>query len=108
MGLDASSLVSVDEDEDVQFHIPSPKVSTYGVMYKFDTPLALPRLWDTDTEKEAQGVEDEGTESEQDEHDGSEAVHATLTAGIAGRLAHPVQKVVIEQEDGTQAEQEVC
>lgn len=77
-------------------------------MYKFDTPLALPRLWDTDTEKEAQGVEDEGTESEQDEHDGSEAVHATLTAGIAGRLAHPVQKVVIEQEDGTQAEQEVC
>ena len=99
-------MVSVDEDEDVQFHIPSPKVSTYGLSYNFDTPLLLPQIWDT-AEKESD-TQDAGTDSREDAQDeGSEAAHVTLSAGITGGLAHPVKKVQIEYEDGTQKEEHV-
>ncbi|KAJ5350966.1 hypothetical protein N7541_008693 [Penicillium brevicompactum] len=102
LGVDASSMVSVDEDEDVQFHIPSPKVTTYGVTYNFDTPLALPQLWGTAEDEDA---ESEGKESEDAQDGGSEAAHLTLSTGIVGGLAHPVQKATVEYEDGTEGEE---
>lgn len=98
-------MVSVDEDEDVQFHIPSPKVTTYGVTYNFDTPLALPQLWGTAEDEDA---ESEGKKSEDAQDDGSEAAHLTLSTGIVGGLAHPVQKATVEYEDGTEGEETVC
>lgn len=98
-------MVSVDEDDDVQFHIPSPKVTTYGVTYNFDTPLALPQLWGTAEDQDAQA---EGTEFEDAQEEGSQAAHLTLSTGIVGGLAHPVQKATVQYEDGTEGDETVC
>jgi DnaJ family protein C protein 11 len=98
-------MVSVDEDEDVQFHIPSPKVSTYGVSYNFKTPLSIPQLWGM-TEKEAETSEEtDSGEEVQDEE--TEDMLVTWNAGITGGLARPVKKVTIEYEDGTEGEEKV-
>ncbi|CAG8051301.1 unnamed protein product [Penicillium salamii] len=106
LGVNAASMVSVDEDEDVQFHIPSPRVTTYGVTHNFDTPVALPQLWgaaerDPDSQDTATEYGEDGQE------DGSQAVHMTLSTGIAGGLAHPVQKATVEYEDGTEGEESI-
>jgi DnaJ family protein C protein 11 len=99
-------MVSVDEDEDVQFHIPSPKVTTYGLSYNFDTPLSLPQLWDSaEKESDTQSSETDSGEDVQDKE--TEAAHVTLRAGITGGLAHPVKKVTIQYEDGTEKEEAV-
>jgi DnaJ family protein C protein 11 len=100
-------MVSVDENEDVQFHIPSPQVTTYGLSYNFDTPLSLPQFWDTaEKESDTQGSETDAGEDAKDEE--TEAAHVTLSAGITGGLARPVKKVTIQYEDGTEKEEHVC
>lgn len=100
-------MVSVDEDEDVQFHIPSPRVTTYGVTYNFDTPVALPQLWGA-AERHPDSQDTATEYSEDGQEDGSQAVHMTLSTGITGGLAHPVQKATVEYEDGTEGEESVC
>ncbi|KAJ5775193.1 uncharacterized protein N7511_000204 [Penicillium nucicola] len=103
LGINASSMISVDEDEDVTFHIPSPKVTTYGVTYNFKTPVSLPQLWttendeDTSNDKEAEEVQDEELEP----------LYVTLKAGITGGLARPRKMVAIEYENGTEGEESV-
>ena len=100
-------MVSVDEDEDVQFHIPSPKVTTYGVTYNFDTPVALPQLWGT-TEKDSDSQDAASEYGDDGQEDGSQAVRMTISTGISGGLAQPVQKATVEYEDGTEGEETVC
>jgi hypothetical protein len=100
-------MVSVDEDEDVQFHIPSPQISSYGLSYKFDTPLSLPQFWDT-AEKESDNQDAEADSAEDAQDEGSEAAHITLSAGINGGLGRPVKKFQVQFEDGTQEEELVC
>ncbi|CAG8029363.1 unnamed protein product [Penicillium nalgiovense] len=103
LGINASSMVSVDEDEDVQFHIPSPKMSTYGISYNFKTPVSIPQLWGM-TEKEAETSEEtDSGEEVQDEE--TEDMLVTWNAGITGGLARPVKKVTVEYEDGTEGEE---
>lgn len=99
-------MVSVDEDEDVQFHIPSPQVSSYGVSYNFKTPMSLPQLWGTgENETETSGVETDSGEGVQEEE--SEHMEVTWNAGITGGLARPVRKVTVQYEDGTEGEEKV-
>ena len=100
-------MISVDEDDDVQFHIPSPQVSTYGVSYNFKTPVSLPQLWGTadKEEEEASGVETDSGEDVQEEE--VEDMQVTWNAGITGGLARPVKKVTVEYEDGTEGEEKV-
>jgi DnaJ family protein C protein 11 len=97
-------MISVDEDEDVTFHIPSPKVTTYGVSYNFKAPVSLPQLWTTENDEDTPNAEN--PEEVQDE--GLEAIQVTLNAGIAGGLARPMKKVTIEYEDGTEGDESVC
>ncbi|CAG7923105.1 unnamed protein product [Penicillium olsonii] len=106
LGVNAASMVSVDEDEDVQFHIPSPKVTTYGVTYNFDTPVALPQLWGT-TEKDSDSQDAASEYGDDGPEDGSQAVRMTISTGISGGLAQPVQKATVEYEDGTEGEETV-
>ncbi|KAJ5517884.1 Heat shock protein DnaJ N-terminal [Penicillium expansum] len=104
LGINAASMVSVDEDEDVQFHIPSPQVSSYGVSYNFKTPMSLPQLWGTgENETETSGVETDSGEGVQEEE--SEHMEVTWNAGITGGLARPVRKVTVQYEDGTEGEE---
>lgn len=98
-------MVSVDEDDDVQFHIPSPQVSTYGLSYNFKAPVSLPQIWST-PEEETDDVQDSPGPDAQEEE--SEHLQVTLNAGITGGLARPVKKVSIEYEDGTEGEENVC
>ncbi|KAJ5795175.1 hypothetical protein N7457_001774 [Penicillium paradoxum] len=104
LGVNASSMISVDEDEDVQFHIPSPQVSTYGLSYNFKTPVSLPQIWSTsDNEEESDGTESSpGEDAEENEQ---EDMQVTLNAGITGGLARPVKTVLVEYEDGTEGEE---
>jgi DnaJ family protein C protein 11 len=97
-------MISVDDDEDVTFHIPSPKVTTYGVSYNFRTPVSIPQLWTTEKDEDSQNAQD--TEEVQDEE--LETIQVTLNAGIAGGLARPMKKVTIEYEDGTEGDESVC
>ncbi|KAJ5507298.1 hypothetical protein N7527_009441 [Penicillium freii] len=104
LGINAASMISVDEDDDVQFHIPSPQVSSYGVSYNFKTPVSLPQLWGTaDKEEETSGVETDSGEDVQEEE--VEDMQVTWNAGITGGLARPVKKVTVEYEDGTEGEE---
>jgi DnaJ family protein C protein 11 len=98
-------MVSVDEDDDVQFHIPSPKVSTYGVSYNFKAPVSLPQIWGAADKEETEGVETDPAEDVQDEE--AEDMQLTFSAGITGGLARPVKKVTVEYEDGTEGEEKV-
>lgn len=98
-------MISVDEDDDVQFHIPSPQVSIYGVSYNFKTPVSLPQLWGTpDKEEETSGVE---TDSGEDVQEEVEDMQLTWNAGITGGVARPVKKFTVEYEDGTEGEEKV-
>jgi DnaJ family protein C protein 11 len=101
-------MVSVDEDEDVQFHIPSPRLNAYGVSYSFSTPVLLPRVWSTaEDETETSGTETGSGENAQEEEE-PENMLVTFNAGITGGLARQVKKVQIEYEDGSVGEQPVC
>lgn len=99
-------MISVDEDDDVQFHIPSPRVSSYGVSYNFKTPMSLPQLWRTaEKEEEPSGAETDSGEDVQEEE--IEHMQVTWNAGITGGLARPVKKVTVEYEDGSEGEEKV-
>ena len=98
-------MVSVDEDDDVQFHIPSPKVSTYGVSYNFKAPVSLPQIWSAVDKEETEGVETDPAEDVQDEE--AEDMQLTFNASITGGLARPIKKVTVEYEDGTEGEEKV-
>lgn len=99
-------MISVDEDEDVQFHIPSPQVTTYGLSYNFKTPLSLPQLWGTpDDDEKTENTEKESGAEEQEEE--AEDMQVTINTGITGGLARPVKKVSIEYEDGTEGVEKV-
>ena len=99
-------MISVDEDDDVQFHIPSPKVNSYGVSYSFKTPVSLPQLWGTtENEEDTSGVEPDSEEDVPDEE--PEHMQVIWNAGVNGGLARPLKKVAVEYEDGTEGEEKV-
>ncbi|KAI1832552.1 hypothetical protein DTO006G1_1181 [Penicillium roqueforti] len=106
LGINAASMISVDEDDDVQFHIPSPKVTSYGVSYSFKTPVSLPQLWGTaENEEDTSGVEPDSGEDVPDEE--QEHMHVIWNAGVTGGLARPIKKVAVEYQDGTEGEERI-
>ncbi|KAJ5562954.1 hypothetical protein N7535_002601 [Penicillium sp. DV-2018c] len=104
LGIDASNMVSVDEDEDVQFHIPSPRMNAYGISHSFRTPVMLPRIWST-ADDETETSDTENSTGEDAEEEEEEDMMVTFNAGITGGLASKVQKAQIEYEDGSVVEE---
>lgn len=104
--MDASTAISVnEEDSDVTFHIPSPKLATYALAYNFKAPLFTPPFW---SERADEDVQKEDADAETEQRDENpEPVEVTFNASIAGKLVQPKQAVTVEYEDGTEGEESV-
>ncbi|CAI7570586.1 unnamed protein product [Penicillium pancosmium] len=102
IGIDASETITVDDDDDVTFHIPSPKLSTFGVNYSFNTPLPLPDFFKaTNNDSEEKDASTEEPDSEDDDDD---LVQLTINAGVRGNIKERKQRLTISYEDGTEEE----
>ncbi|CAI7589034.1 unnamed protein product [Penicillium manginii] len=101
LGIDASETITVDGEDDVTFHIPSPELSTFGVNYSFNTPLSLPDFFRTkgnNSEDKDDSTEEPDPEDEED----GDLVQLTINAGVRGNLRKRTQRLTIEYEDGTE------
>lgn len=84
--------------------IPSPKLSTYAATYSFRTPFPLPEfLRGTKEEDGAENPDSDAAPNDPDEE--SEPIEMTINMGIAGKLARPGQKLMVELEDESTEEQ---
>lgn len=99
LGIDASSLISVDEEEgDIYFHIPSIEASSYAVGYNFRTPLPIPESLF------GEGKVDEDSEAEKPEGNaqpGASSTEMVISTRVAGKLQKVQQEVVDENTDTT-------
>lgn len=103
IGVNASDAISVDEDDDVQFHIPSPKLATYGVGFNFKAPLPLP-----DFSKTTDDAEDkEGSADESDIEDEEDPVQLTINAGVSGNITRGSRKIIVDGDDDKDVEIQV-
>jgi hypothetical protein len=104
LGINASNTISVDaENSDVTFHLPSPRLYSYAINYKFKAPISIPKFWDR---KEPQ-PEYEDTTAERTEEEEPESLDVTIQTGIVGRLTRPTQKFIVTHEDDSEEERAV-
>lgn len=99
--MDASDFISVDEEGDATFYIPTVDLASYGVGCSFKTPVSLAAIWDDNKD-------DETAETAKPNNDDGDAdLEMTINAGISGKLQEMVQVFAIEHEDGTEETREV-
>lgn len=95
----------VDEDDDVTFHIPSPKFSSLGVGQNFKVPFPLLEFWTPTTkQKDEDGDRDTPTGSGGSAEVDDEPVELTLHAGAVGRVVPQYQKFIISDEHAAERE----
>ncbi|KAJ5183001.1 hypothetical protein N7492_000617 [Penicillium capsulatum] len=102
LGIDASTTILVDEDDDVTFHIPSPKFTTLGITHNFKVPFPVLESWTTQAKNEA-GDQETPTESGDSDKVEDEPVQLTINAGAVGHIVHREQKIFLadkSQPDG--------
>lgn len=108
IGIDASDAISVDEHDDVTFHVPSPRLANLGATYKFNAPLPLPRtLYQTDDE-DTEEKEEETTTSKKLGGGDEDPVQITINSGIMGNVVRPKKKAQVSHPDGSVEDIEVC
>lgn len=102
--VDASDLISVDEDGDVYLYAPSLRLSEYGMAYSFKTPIPNPASWFRGKSEPTEEVQEDNNPTEASDNNNLEMV---INASVAGKLQQGKQKFVFEYEDGTQETREV-
>jgi DnaJ family protein C protein 11 len=88
------------EDNDVTFHLPSPRLSSYALNYNFKTSVPMPKFWGHQEEQ----PEDEDSTPGSKEAEEPEPLDVTIQTGIAGVLKCPTQKFTLTHEDDSEEE----
>lgn len=99
LGVDASNTITVEDDDDVTFHIPSPKLVTYGLKYNFETPIPVPDFLRASPGEDT--AEEDSIEEEED------LLQLTISTGVKGRLQRPVQPITVTYEGHENEEEEI-
>ncbi|THC96886.1 hypothetical protein EYZ11_003656 [Aspergillus tanneri] len=111
VGVDASSMVSIDQEEEVVFfNFASPRLSSFELKYSFKTPFPSRRVLFGDDEKEDE--RDDHTESPSTEGESSqkgdrlpyqqESLDLVIETGVSGLFRRAVNRVAVTMEDGTE------
>lgn len=91
------------------FHVPSPRLGSYGATYSFKAPLPLPEFFRGKEEEEEDEAEQQEPNAEPNGlGDEDQPVQVTINAGIVGNIARPKQKATVQYEDNSTEEIEVC
>lgn len=98
-------MISVDDEGDVYFYVPSLSLSNYGIGYSFKTPVPIP--WKA-VSREDEATEESQGENSSAERDDSDSVEMIINAGVSGQLRRPIQELQLVYEDGTRETREVC
>lgn len=97
-------MISTEEDCDVKFHIPSPKLTTLGVTHNFKVPFPGAEFWTATKQKDEDEDQDASAGFEDEDEADEEPVQLTLTAGAVGRVVPQRQKFLITHENGDENE----
>lgn len=85
------------------FHLPSPRLSAYGLNYHFKAPIPISKLWSPQEEQS----EDEDSAAGSKEEEEAEPLNVTIQTGISGMLKCPTQKFTLTHEDDSEEERVV-
>ncbi|KAL2000808.1 hypothetical protein VTN02DRAFT_2596 [Thermoascus thermophilus] len=106
LGIDASSMISSDFEDNIYINIPEIRPSTYSIAYTFKAPLlALQDVWTSaDEESEESESAAQGNQAQPGQQGGTDIA---FTASIAGKLQRPVRQARLEYADGTSENKEL-
>lgn len=98
VGIDASSLISVDEEEgDVYVHMPSADVSSYALGYNFRTPLPIPTSLFGDAEEDETETEENAGKSDPE----AKTPEMVISARVSGLLRELEREVEDPKTEST-------
>ncbi|KAJ5099688.1 hypothetical protein N7532_006689 [Penicillium argentinense] len=103
LGIYAANAMTVDEDDDVQIHIPNPRIVTMGMRTQWRLPCSLLSLldhWKAETQHdEAQTQDDTAEDSDEEEED---LLPLEIDMGLNGHITYPPTNVTIVGDDNSQ------
>ncbi|KAI9041753.1 molecular chaperone [Aspergillus affinis] len=116
LGVDASSMITLDEEEEIAYFVlEKPRLSNFSLKYSFKTPFPSLRVLLGDEQKEDDdddendlSPEDKGAAKSAGHLPWEESVDMTIHTGIAGQLQPVSRKYTLTMEDDSEEDHEVA